>query len=208
MAKTDKFVEIIKASGFVPTVIYDVGCFDAKQAIELYEAFPKATVFAFECDPAQAEVCQKAVDGTRVRFVSVALSNNTGKAAFFQSAENNREIGSMLEPIGNYIQPCRSVRVLVDATRADDLIKSGKAMSPDVIWIDVQGFEINALMGFGEFLSVAKFVWSEVHYSQFYLGQLLASDFNGEMEKLGFVKCYEVETAENWFGDSCYKRIG
>jgi len=50
----ENFLAQLRADGVAadaPLVIFDVGSRDCAQSIEFYEAFPKARIVAFECNP-------------------------------------------------------------------------------------------------------------------------------------------------------------
>ena len=90
---------------------------------------------------------------------------------------------SMLAPNAAFLQdyaiaglydPVRSVEV--DCCRYDTLVAEGKAPIPDVIKVDIEGFESRALAGFGDLLSNVLGVETEAWFYQAFEGQALLHD--------------------------------
>ena len=67
-------------------------------------------------------------------------------------------------------------KVEVDCVRYDGLYAAGHVPAPDVIKIDVQGFEYEVLTGFGTLLSRCLAVQLEAHFYPIYEGQRLLGD--------------------------------
>lgn len=73
----------------------------------------------------------------------------------------------------------------VECVRFDSLVSTGEAPLPDVIKIDVQGFEYNILEGFGGALQHCLAVKTEAHLYQIYHGQKLLHDIVDLMYRSG-----------------------
>jgi FkbM family methyltransferase len=68
----------------------------------------------------------------------------------------------------------------------DNVIIQESLPPPDLIKLDVQGFELEVLKGAGVALTKARWVLSEVSFKSFYEGQVLFSELAGFMSTKGF----------------------
>lgn len=79
----------------------------------------------------------------RITLMNVALSDCNGLVNFYASNETfNSGTAGLGLSCNRFTFP-----VVVQAFKGDDLIDSGKCPAPDLIKIDVEGFEINVLKG-------------------------------------------------------------
>lgn len=198
--KTQRFIEILRQFKVEPKVIFDVGAFDCAQSVELAEAFPDATILAFEPVPDNCLRCLVNVSHYQnITFYPVAVGASNGRVKFNQSTGRNKECGSLLNPNGKYWEPMPMQQIDVECVRLDCL-----GIQPEAMWMDVQGSELDVLSGLGEMLPKVKSFWAEVAYQAYYDGQPLAADFQRRVESMGFVKVHELVAMPNWFGDACF----
>ena len=79
--------------------------------------------------------------------------------------------------------------------RLDDYRNAYQLPLPDLIKLDVQGFEVEVLQGAGECLRSAKGVLSEVSFIEYYEGQCLFHDVVGQLAEFGlFVRAFGFNT--------------
>jgi FkbM family methyltransferase len=198
--KTDTFVQILRDHGADPRLIYDVGSFDAQQAVELSIAFRRAIVFAFEADPFNMQKCLGNARGhPRVKPVNLAIGEGAGIGIFNRAVGENDQCGSFLVPNGAFPQHMPIDPIYVPVSTAYDLmIRTG---IPLALWMDVQGCEFMFFAGHG---LRPKFVWMEVAYRAYYHNQPLKPEVNAAMVQWGYEPVYEGPGMEGWFGDICY----
>jgi len=165
----------------------DIGSRDGYVAMEFREWFPNAAVYAFECDPVGITVCQRNLKGTGVTLVESAVSDQDGTASFNHITANPGTSSLLLPAIdflargiatSNHIES-QTVKCLRLDTWAVDKV-------PEVVWIDVQGAELQVLKGMGEMLAKVSVVFLEAATSEVYRGQALKDDIIGYLEGLGF----------------------
>jgi FkbM family methyltransferase len=92
------------------------------------------------------------------------------------------------------------------SSRLDTLL-SGEDISSDdvdVLIFDIQGAELMALQGAGEYLKAAKFIEAELSQAAIYDGAPLASEVDTYLVSAGFHR----ETEIPWHGDAVYRRVG
>lgn len=68
-------------------------------------------------------------------------------------------------------------RAIVECTRYDALFAKGAVPEPDIVKIDVQGFEYDVLQGFGDLLGGVVAIEIEAHFQPLYIGQKLLHDY-------------------------------
>ena len=75
----------------------------------------------------------------------------------------------------------------VECVRYDELFASGQAPTPDIIKIDVQGFELEVLRGFGALLDNCLGIQLEAHFYSVYKNQPLLSDLIEYLSTFGLM---------------------
>jgi FkbM family methyltransferase len=141
------------------TLVWDVG---ANVGLYAEKFLAKgAHVICFEPAPAAIEILQAKFGGElagRVTIVPAALSDTCGTAPMSTdgaSPTNQLRVGASVEGL-----------VEVRIMRADDLIRNQKVLPPNVIKIDVEGYELEVLRGFGDLLDAKdlRAVFIEIHF--------------------------------------------
>jgi FkbM family methyltransferase len=132
-------------------VLWDVGANVGLHAITAKRARPGATVLAFEPSPHTAArlLANADLNGAAVRVVTTALSDTNGVAELSIVTRGNSGLTSL--------RPWPDVRyentIMCPCSRADSLVDSGTLPTPNVVKLDVEGFELEVLRGFGDVLA-------------------------------------------------------
>ena len=194
-----RLIEVLRLAmpGHVVGAIFDVGARDCEESRQFAIAFPRADIYAFECNPATLPACRAvAAAEPRVRLVEKAVSNRAGRISFFPIdqqrtrtgvANGNPGASSLLEATGNYPEE-RYVqnKIEVDAIRLDDFMLEHGVGSIDILWMDVQGAESMVLEGLGERIGDLRCLHMEVEFFEIYRGQLLFADIDAYLRSRGF----------------------
>lgn len=128
--------------------LWDVGANIGAVSLPLLARFPTLSVEAFEPAPGplgqlKRHLAMNPTLATRLRLHTLALSDEKGEQAFYQSAQTeNQAIGS-LAAMGD-TQPNA---IQVTCALGDDLIDAVAAARPSLIKIDVEGCELKVLLG-------------------------------------------------------------
>jgi len=203
MNKTHRFVELAKIKRLDPLCIYDIGSFDASQALELAIAFPKAKIVALEADPYNMPKCLATAKGhPRIHVVNAALGPmvNPGITRFHRSVGNNDQCGSLLMPKDPVEMPMEAIEVACVSSNQLAFYYG----APELLWMDVQGTEWEFFDGT---CIRPKLVWMEVAYSPYYYGQPDHVESTRLMKSIGYdVLHQEVGVAGRW-GDICYEYV-
>lgn len=84
----------------------------------------------------------------------------------------------------------------------DDLMKKIN-WQPDLICLDIQGAEYDALCGATQTLNKTKYIYTEVSYEELYADAVLEPQLTKFLNTIGFEKTIEVKAIESW-GDAFY----
>jgi FkbM family methyltransferase len=135
-------------------VFWDVGANVGSVSLPLARRHPALTIDAFEPSPPvisrlRRNLALNPALIARIRVHDVALCDRVGYADFYPSAEtDNSGVGTLMASANTQATPVR-----VSASTGDALIAAGRARPPDVIKIDVEGFEYEVLCGLREHLT-------------------------------------------------------
>lgn len=166
----------------------------------------RITPIVFEPLPEEAEKLRATIGripGGQV--VERALAEVSGTRTLYVTAGSS--CSSLREPDAEFlsaytIAPLLNVvrRVDVDCVRYDELFAQGVVPMPDVVKIDVQGFEYEVLQGFGDLLYSCLGVELEAHMYPIYKGQKLLADLVALLAGYGLV-LRQVRPTGNFDGD-------
>jgi FkbM family methyltransferase len=187
---TENFVKAIKRE-FVdkdPEVILDIGSRDLEQSIELRYAFPNSRIIAFEPNPNQHKLCLERSKQFDIDFIGCAISDEENTVDFWV-VDFNEGGSSLLKPIDVPWSTNISTKIMVPCRRIDDILKELNIDKVDCAWVDVQGLELKALMGFGSYLKDVKVIQTEASPNPYYEGH---ADMN-ELQKFLIENDFELD---------------
>jgi FkbM family methyltransferase len=186
--------------------VVDVGGAEGLQLKWMLRA-DRITPVLFEPIPSEAEILRKTISripGGQVVEHALAHSSSTRKLHIAAASgcsslrEPNFEIlhgysiGRIFRVIGEQDVYC---------TRYDELFRRQMVPVPDVIKIDVQGFEYEVLLGFGHLLESCIGIELETHFYPLYRGQKLIGEIVDFLDDFGFV-LRTVKHVPNFDGDA------
>ena len=146
--------------GIRPSVIADVGSYDAGDAIRFKLAFRRARVIAFEADADRFSVLSRYADRFGVEACNLAILDQDGPVSWF-SAEDDlygkghrgsqgsiyRQSEAMDRAFTHVHQS--KVPVSVKGARLDTFCMRSGIAAIDLLHMDVQGAEYDVIVGFG-----------------------------------------------------------
>ncbi len=124
----------------------------------MHRVGPSGHVVAFEPSPRNAETLRARFAGEhRVTICPVALAERAGTATFYANGDRDGTTDSLVE------RTARSSAHEVQVRRGDEFLSR---LPPNIIKIDVEGFELEVLKGLSEVLSSPglRSVLIEVHF--------------------------------------------
>lgn len=158
--------------------IFELGSRDLIDAIKLLKHFKDSKVYSFECNPDCLIECYNNIDKldeiqkNRLILIDKAVSINNGKVSFYTfdlQKYNNMGASSMLkidfsvrnknDPDYNRENPQKEI--IVDGIRLDSFIHENYIENIDLLCIDLQGYELNAIKSLGNHLHNVKYIITE-----------------------------------------------
>jgi len=168
----------LRAFGYSPKVIYDVGASDGSWTRGLKRIFPVANYVLFEPLQQHARQLEQLVANTKgIAFCPCALGAkddkldlyvHEGQSSFFRSSQ--------------WLGPTYPVRV----RSIDSLVQNNEYPAPDLIKADIQGFEMEMLKGAAKCLKHCSFIFLEVSWIQLYQNSPTAGEVIGWLAERGF----------------------
>jgi FkbM family methyltransferase len=166
-------LELLELVPSTPHVIYDIGANTGTWTLLAKSVHPCAHVFAFEplgwhC----REYLQASARLQNVTLHQVALGSVTGRLDMYVPNQSDSasllQMASACEDVFNLkFDKC----VAVTVERLDDYVQKHNLPMPDLIKLDVQGYECEVLRGGTRILEHAKAIITEVSFKEFYRGQ-------------------------------------
>lgn len=187
-------------------VFLDVGANDGGTSFALSKIFPLARIFAFECDPRAIarfliRLEQNPDFANQTTLIQKAVSSSVGVREFFCSDGYNPNLawydsgwdlsGSLKQPLSSSHTGLETVvfqrSIEVPVTSLDAYIKErgffcGGDPVIDLLWIDVQGAELDVFKGARNLLKNTRFIHCECMNTKVYSGQPRANEI---LEELG-----------------------
>jgi len=150
---------------------------------------PQSKIIAFEPLPYPSEVFRKIfINDANVSLINAAVGPEKGLVEMHLS---ERDDSSSLLPIGKdqvYIFPgTQEISVLkVEVAPLSHFINANVIISPSMLKIDVQGFEMQVLKGSKNLLHLFDYIYCECSFIELYVGQNLVSDVISFLDTMGF----------------------
>jgi FkbM family methyltransferase len=181
-----ELLELLKSDP--PRVIYDIGANVGTWTLLAKTIFPTAEVHGFE--PLDFH-CTKFVQLTEklngVHLHQTALGEKREESVMRVTSFSD---ASSLLPLAHsgmqqwQLETVKEVPVLVQ--RLDDWVCCHKLPPPDLLKLDVQGYEVHALRGAPNCLKHARAVLAEVSFGEFYSGQCRFEELSTFLGEYGY----------------------
>ena len=174
----------------------DVGSFTGIESVMFTDRLPNVFIHAFEPNPESLlNVLKCTKDIPRIKVHALAMSNFNGESTFYVTHEN---IGasSLLVPFGIPKTGPVSEEIRVNVKTIESWAGENKINSIDAIWMDVQGSELNVLIGMGELLKTVKAIYVESATIPYYDGAAHKDDV------INYLATFDLELIEVEHHDS------
>lgn len=178
-------------AGQAVTTLVDAGASDGRITRRLLRAFPQATAYLFEPNPAYAQALREYADrDRRVKPQLLALADRQGELEFYETA--SRGSCSLLKPsqhlLDHFPQQASVRRVTrVPAVRLDDWARQCRLPGIEVVKLDIQGAELAACRGGREVLGQSTLlIYTEVCFHRLYEGGAVFGELDQFLRELGF----------------------
>lgn len=169
-----ELLEIISMDLKAP-IIFDIGANIGTWTLLAKSIFPESVIHAFE--PLENHVdkfnlnCKK-LDSIYLHPFCAGNENNISKINISSFSDSS----SLLEATPLEFKSYNIKKVSeadVSVKRLSDLIKENMIPIPDLIKLDIQGFELEALRGLNKYLHEVRYIICEVSFKEYYKNQAL-----------------------------------
>jgi FkbM family methyltransferase len=162
----------LRLCGTAEPFIVDGGAHKGAFVEAIREIAPQARFLCFEPDPALATALREKFGGDgQVQVVQAALGSDCGTATL--NINRSRACNSLSSTDGRATGVLGDLmttldRVEVDVSSLDEAVRRVGATTCDIVKLDLQGHDLEALMGAGHVLSTANVVIVEVWFAPVY----------------------------------------
>lgn len=176
--------------------IFDIGARDCCQTLEFADWFPESKIYSFEPISKSAEWCKKSTkDRENIYFFDTAISQTNGEIDFYEVINGNIGASSLLKKNQNhhYGSTYMQKKIKVNSIKGSSFIEKYNIKNVDLIWMDVQGAEIEVLNSFENHLNNIKAIHTEVGLTEIYETATIKNDLIKYMENKNFDVEYVIE---------------
>ena len=181
--------------------ILDIGSWHLNQSLEFHEIFPNANINAFEPVPDSYQLCLNNNHyPDKITVNNLALTDFNGETNFYpvdpiKSSDPNVGASSLLKFMDglngsffnqNWIQN----EIVVKCSTLDNWCQTYNKKI-DIIWIDVQGAELQVFKGADKTLDDVKIIFTEVGLKPYYVGHSLKKEIDEYLISKGFIELTE-----------------
>ena len=175
--------------GFDPKFIVDIGAFDGGWTKMAQEEFRNASILMMEAQQAKQpglEAIKQAGRG-RIDYRMAVMGATDGQKVVFHEYENSPTASSMLQD--NALTDTRKVETTLRTL--DSILAADGFPQPDLIKLDVQGYELEVLKGAETALAGTEAVLMEVSVIELYQNNPILADVTSFMAEQGF-RAYDI----------------
>lgn len=163
----------LKEDGFIPQTIYDLGACVLHWYDEAKEVWPDSLIIPIEAMAEVDMLYEK--EGINIYSTGLALWNTDGEQIeFYQNLEHpggnsHYKENNLLSPGARFIFS-EDTKISKETIRLDTLAGMCNWPRPDLIKMDIQGAEMNALSGADNLLKTAKYLILELQHLDYNIG--------------------------------------
>lgn len=177
----DMFVSLerLRNLGFNPKQIIDVGAFEGEWTAATSLIFPNAEILMVEAMPQKEAKIRQLKANPKIDYEIAVLGAADGKEVFFTELET---ASSVLEE-----QAANHNRVARKTSSLNTILTKRNISKVDLIKLDVQGYELEVLAGFDQYIDNTEVILTEASLLEIHKGVPLVRDVINYMGERGFV---------------------
>ena len=177
-------------------VIIDCGAHDGADSVALAKLFKTAAIHAFEpVNALYARLKHNTKPYPNINCYPLALADSDGHMDFYISTGGSDASSSLLEPkdhLTDHPDTFFANKVTVTTRTLDSWVKENNIPKIDMLWLDMQGFELKMLMASSVILETVSVIHTEVSTRETYKRVAQYQDYRSFLEKKGFTMQIEA----------------
>jgi len=187
----ERSLENMRRLGFRPTRVVDIGAYKGEWSVMAKGIFPEAAFLMLEAQESQRETLEqvKNPNGASLNYQIALLGPENREGVSFYHHDNAPTGASVL--VAQAGAPGRLVKRKMETL--DTILAREGFLRPQLIKIDVQGYELEVFKGATETLAAVEAVVMEVSLLELYKGNPLLHEVIAFMHERGF-QCYDIPT--------------
>ena len=195
--------------------IFELGSCNLIDAIKLLNHFQSSKIYSFECNNDCLIECYKNLNNLeeekkkRLVLIDKAVSINNGDVIFYPfdlKKYNNMGASSMLLidfslrdiKDHDYNKKNPQTKIIVDGVRLDTFIDENHIDNIDLLCIDLQGYELNAIKSLGNHLHKIKYIITECSIVSTYINGATFKELNEYLTNYNFKYVSSNKFGENF----------
>lgn len=179
--------------------IVEVGARDCFETLIFNRLFPLAQIYTFECNPETLPYCRERVKHIKnIKLIEAAVTDEDGPVSFYPIdtdktttsiwPNGNPGASSLLKASGNYpLEKYIQKEITVQAITLVKFMEENNISKIDLMWMDIQGAELKALVGMGNKIKCLSAIHVEVEFSNIYKNQPQFKDIKKYLNQNGFL---------------------
>jgi FkbM family methyltransferase len=197
--------------------IFEVGARFGDEAIALLAIYPCSTIYSFDANPLTRDICENKLSSfDNIIFTPAALGKNQSFEKFFPHIAGNNPGASSFYKRDDFEQSQFNAGIDVEMITAESFMANNNINRVDLLCMDVQGYELEVLRGFGILSSSIEYViieepstkpvsgYLKEGSSSRYIGAPAPQEINKTMTDLGFREICRFR--ENYIEDNVLYR--
>lgn len=184
---TLEFIELAAASGHIKTA-YDLGANIGTWSLLCKTLIPSVVIHAFEPTPVYQEGFSRSTSGLQnIVLHKVGAGAESRKATFNLSGHSSSFLSVSENLLRMYPGEKKTGEITVDMVRLDDYVQSQGLPLPDLMKLDVEGYELEVLKGAINCMKHCRYIILEVSFLERHIAQPLFHDVAYFMAQNGFL---------------------
>ena len=199
---------------YLPTnpIVVEAESYDGKDTKKMAALWPYGQIYAFEPVPENFINLEKnTLDSANIKRFPLALSNQNGMADFFSSAHittPKTQDDTPQEPLIPDHGVIFNTVLSVPTITLDTWAQQNNIETVDLLWLDMQGYELNLIKSSPNILKTVTVIYTEVEFVKAYKEQYQYKDVKEFLENQGFIFVAKDfgELPIYWFGNAVFVR--
>jgi len=195
-------------------IVVEIGARDCIETLDFYNLLHPKEIYTFECNPYTLPICREKVKGIKtIHLIEKAVCNKNGKINFYPIdqektittwKDGNPGASSLFKASGKYpIEKYVQKEIKVEAIKLKSFFEENNIHEVDLLWVDIQGAELEALKGLGEKITNVKIMHIEANFFEIYMNQPLFNEIKKYLNKKGFL-LLGFNSINDYFGDAIF----